>query len=136
MRIPPVLLLLPLAAACHRPPEYVGPAPAGAITCAMNEALDLGYRRMEGSVEEHFLRMSQRPEPRPGERAVSIDPPPGTGRRLDEQERPQENQLILREETGRLRIQVVSTAEDRPTQLDMPDADAHARRILATCTTT
>ena len=38
------LLLLPLLAACNRPPEYVGPAPAGAINCALSEAIDLTRR--------------------------------------------------------------------------------------------
>ncbi|HEX6069966.1 MAG TPA: hypothetical protein VFZ18_09080 [Longimicrobiaceae bacterium] len=134
MRTPKLLLLLPLAVACNRPPEYVGPAPAGAISCALDEALDLGYRRMEGSADERFVRVSQRPDPAPGEGAVSVDPPPGTGRRPGEAERPAENQLIFREEGGRLRIQVVSFADGQPTTTPMPTADAHARRILATCT--
>ena len=128
------LLLLPLLAACNRPPEYVGPAPAGAINCALSEAIDLGYRRMEGGAEDRFVRVSQRPDPAPSQGAVSSDPPPGTGRRLDEADRPGENQLIFREEGGRLHIQVVSLADGRPTSAPMPAADAHARRILAACT--
>lgn len=134
MRTPGLLLLLPLATACNRPPEYVGPAPAGAINCALSEALDLGYRRMEGSADDRFVRVSQRPDPAPGEGAVSVDPPPGTGRRSEDADRPSENQLIFREEAGRLRIQVVSFADGQPTTTPAPTADAHARRILATCT--
>lgn len=135
MRTAAVLLLLPLAAGCHRPPQYVGPAPAGALDCALREALDLGYRRMEGGADDDYVRVSQRPEPVPGEGAVDADPPPGTGRRLDGEERPAENQLIFREAGGRLHIQVVSLAEGRPVATDIPTADAHARRIFATCTT-
>jgi hypothetical protein len=128
------LLLLPLIAACNRPPEYVGPAPAGAMDCALREALDLGYRRMEGGSDERLVRVSQRPDPVPGQGAV--EPPLRPGQRLEQdQERPEENQLIFREEGGRLHIQVVSQAEENPTTVAMPAADAHARRILAACTT-
>ena len=128
------LLLLPLLAACNRPPEYVGPAPAGAINCALSEAIDLGYRRMEGAADDPVVRVSQRPDDPPGAGGASLDPPPGTGRRLEEEARPEENQLIFREEGGRLHIQVVSLADGRPTSAPMPAADAHARRILAACT--
>lgn len=129
----PLFLALPLVAACNRPPQYVAPAPAGAVDCALREALDLGYRRMEGGGDERVVRVSQRPDPRPGEGAVDPDPSPGTGDRLEEDDRPDENQLIFREEGGRLHIQVVSLAEGSPTTTPMPAADAHARRILATC---
>lgn len=135
MRTPAVLLIVPLLAACSRPPSYAAPAPAGAVECALREAIDLGYRRMEGGADEGFARVSQRPDPPPGEGTASVDPPPGTGRRLEEEDRPAENQLIFREQGGRLHIEVVSFAEGRVVETPMPTADAHARRILATCTT-
>ena len=134
MRAPKVLLLLAVAAACNRPAEYVGPAPAGAMSCALSEALDLGYRRMEGNADERFVRVSQRPDAPPAEGAISANPPPATGRPVGAEERPSENQLTFREEGGRLRIQVMSFADGQPTASPMPTADAHARRILATCT--
>ena len=135
MRRPFPLLALPLMAACTQPPQYVAPAPAGAVECALREAIDLGYRRMEGAADDPVVRVSQRPDDPPGAGGASLDPPPGTGRRLEEEARPEENQLIFREEGGRLHIQVVSLAEGSPTRTPMPAADAHARRILATCST-
>lgn len=134
VRKPNPLLLLPLIAACSRPAEYVGPAPAGAVECALREAIDLGYRRMEGGGDEAVVRVSQRPDPAPGAGGVDRDPAPGTLRRAGEEVRAEENQLIFREDRGRLHIQVVSYAEGSPTRTPMPSADAHARRIFATCT--
>lgn len=128
-------VLLLFATACRGPAQYVAPAPAGAIDCALREAEDLGYRRMEGGGDQSILRVSQRPDPPPGEGGVDPDPAPGTGQRLEDESRPGENQLVFREEGGRLHIQVVSQAEGGPTTTAMPTADAHARRILAACTT-
>ena len=106
MRRPVPLLALPLMAACTQPPQYVAPAPAGAVECALREAIDLGYRRMEGAADDPVVRVSQRPDDPPGAGGASLDPPPGTGR-----------------------------PEGSPTRTPMPAADAHARRILATCST-
>jgi hypothetical protein len=135
MRTPTPLLVLPLLAACNQPAQYTAPAPAGAVECALREALDLGYRRMEGGADDPVVRVSQRPDDPPGTGGASAEPPPVTGQRPEEEPRPEENQLIFREEGGRLHIQVVSLAEGSPTQTPMPAADAHARRILATCST-
>lgn len=132
-----LLLIAPLLAACSRPPQYVAPAPEGAVDCALQEAIEMGYRRMEGGGDASLVRVSQRPDPRPGEGTAPADPAPGTGQRLEvtEEDRPEENQLIFRHENGRLHIQVVSLAEGRPVERPMPAADSHARRILAACTT-
>jgi hypothetical protein len=129
-----MLLFLPIALACNRPPAYVGPAPAGALDCALREAIDLGYRRMEGRPGDSFARVSQRPDPA-AEGAAEVNPRPGAGTRLDQEARPMENQLIFREEGGRLRVEVVSLAAGRAEDSTVPTADAHARRIFATCTT-
>ena len=135
MRRSQILLLLPLIGACGGPPGYSAPAPAGALDCALREALDLGYRRMEGGAGEGMARVSQRPDPRPGEGAVQPDPSPGTGQRLEEESRPEENHLLFREEGGRLHVQVLGVAEGSPVAREAPAADAHARLILATCST-
>lgn len=132
-----LLMLAPLLPACSRPPQYIAPAPDDALECALREAIEMGYRRMEGGGDELQVRVSQRPDPPPGEGTAPPDPAPGTGQRLEpsEDDRPEENQLIFRHENGQLRIQVVSLAEGRPVSQPMPAADSHARRILAACTT-
>lgn len=131
------LLTLPLMmAACSRPPQYIAPAPEGALECAVSHALDMGYRRMEGEAEAGVVRVSQRVDPLTQLPAVA-EPTPATGERLEpeEDQRKDENHLIFRQEGGRLHIQIVSIAEDRPTKMPAPAADEHARRILAACTT-
>lgn len=132
-----LLLLQPLLSACSRPPQYVAPAADDALKCALREAIEMGYRRMEGGGDELQVRVSQRPDPPPGEGTAPPEPAPGTGQRLEteDDDRSEENQLIFRHEDGRLHIQVVSLAEGKPVDQPMPAADSHARRILAACTT-
>lgn len=132
-----LLLLPPLLSACSRPPQYVAPAPEDALECALREAIEMGYRRMEGGGDELQVRVSQRPDPPPGDRTAPSAPAPETGQRLEteDDDGPEENQLIFRHENGQLHIQVVSLAEGKPVDQPMPAADSHARRILAACTT-
>lgn len=126
-----------LAVGCSKPPQYVAPAPEGAVECALEEALSLGYRRMEGRPDDRVVRVSQRPEERPGVGTPEGAPARRIGARPDAvaTEREEENQLLFRHERGRLHVQVVSVARESPTTDPAPTADAHARRILAACST-
>ena len=131
------VILPALVAGCSRPPQYVALAPEGAVECALEQAIDLGYRRMAGGSAESVVRVSQRPDPRPGEGTAEPGPAARIGERLQplDEDRAEENQLLFRHERGRLHIQVVSLAEGSPTRATAPAADAHARQILAACST-
>ena len=134
-RVAAVGLVL-LLAACGRTREYVAPAPAGALDCALREAREMGYSRMEGANAENFVRVSQRVELPQEHRPEGRDPLPGPDAvRPVHRDQPMYNELILREERGQLRIQVVGQVRGTaPVPADR-DAEGHAQRILAACTT-
>ncbi len=127
-----------LLAACGTPREYAAPAPAGALDCALREVEELGYERMSGEPGEAYVRVSQRVDPPPGIRLEERPPPPGP-----DDVRPVVetaaiyNQLMLREDDGMLRIEVLHNAESGPAperEVEIgADADAHAQIILAAC---
>lgn len=121
-----------LLAACGRTREYVGPAPAGALDCALREAREMGYSRKEGANAENYVRVSQQVEVPQELRPEGRDPLPGPDAvRPVHRDPAMPNELILREGGGQLRIQVVS-------RLDRGgggEAEGHAQRILAACTT-
>jgi hypothetical protein len=129
-----VLLLAAGAAGCARPVEYAAPAPAGALTCAVEQAQQLGYERVTGRAERQAIRVSQRIEPPP---ATAADPQDLIG--PDEirpvlRNPPHENQLLLRHDRGQLRIEVVSV-DERGAEVEAGrDAVEHAQMILVRCT--
>lgn len=137
MRQPISLGIILILAACGgRTREYAGPAPAGAMECAIREAEKLGYRRMEGSSEDQVVRVSQRLDRTPADELAPPDRRPGRdqGEPLAA-DRPTENQLRLREGRGRLRVQVLSVVESSlRTGVAASTADDHARIIVARCT--
>ena len=135
-RTPALLLACAALAACRGPREYSAPAPAGALDCALREAQDIGYQRMEGGRDRGLIRVSQRVEDPPTIRREQPDPLSGREDvRPIIENRPFENQLLFREDGGRLRIQIVGLTRDGA-QIDAgADADSHAQRILAACTT-
>ena len=129
------LLILFLAVGCSRPPpQYVAPAPDDAVECALRQALELGYQRVEGGADEGMVRVAQAAN-LSRELGPEAEPTPATGERLEVEENAltYENQLIFRREDGRLHIQIVSLADDQPVAMPMPQADTHARLILAQC---
>lgn len=131
-----VVCVVLLLGACRGPREYAAPAPAGALDCALREARDLGYTRMEGAGADDYARVSQRVELPAEIRPERRDPLPGVDavrpRPTDE---PMYSELILREDGGRLRIQVVPLTRGAETVEAGRTADGDAQRILSACTT-
>ena len=121
-----------LLAACGRTREFAGPAPAGALDCALREAQGMGYSRKEGANASDYVRVSQQVELPQEMRPEGRDPLPGPDAvRPVTSEREMPNELIVREVRGQLRIQVVGRLDgDGGTE-----AESHAQRILAACTT-
>jgi hypothetical protein len=129
-----VALLVAGAAACARPIEYSAPAPAGVLACALEQAEQLGYERITGRAERQAIRVSQRIEPPPGTLADPQDLIGPDEIRPVLRNPPYENQLLLREGGGRLRVQVVSM-DVRGEQVEAGrDAVEHAQMILVRCT--
>lgn len=124
--------LVLLLAACGGPREYSAPAPAGALQCALEEAEELGYERMSGEPDEAYVRVGQRVDPPLAVRPTQPPPPAGPdGARPAAGDAPDSNQLLLREEGGMLRIEVLHA--DGHAGIGS-DADGHAQMILAACT--
>jgi hypothetical protein len=122
-----------LLAGCGRTGELSAPAPAGALQCAVEAAEQMGYERITGGAARGAIRVSQRLEPAP---AQAADPQDLLG--LDEirpvVRNPQvENQLVLREAGGRLRIEVLGVNREGREIRGGADADDHARIILVQC---
>lgn len=128
--------LLLLLAACRGPREYAAPAPAGALDCALRQARDMGYNRMEGANAPDYVRVSQRVDLANDALPQTGDPRTGPDvvrpRASDE---PRYNELIMREDGGRLRIQIVPPPPGARTEEVGRTADGDAQRILAACTT-
>lgn len=120
--------------ACGRSGELSAPAPAGALQCALDEAEQMGYERITGRAARGAIRLSQRLEEEPAEQA---DPQDLLG--LDEirpvlQNRPVENQLLVREADGRLWIDVLGVNSEGREIRGGADAEDHARMLLVQCT--
>lgn len=127
-----VVIALALGA-CGRTGELSVAAPAGSLQCALEEAEQMGYERITGRAERGAARVAQRLEEEPAEVA---DPQDLLG--LDEirpelRNRPIENQLLIREEGGRLRIAVLGVNREGREIRGGADAEDHARMILVQC---
>ncbi|HET8656656.1 MAG TPA: hypothetical protein VFL93_14135 [Longimicrobiaceae bacterium] len=134
-------LLVPVAlAACARPKEFVAPAPAGAVSCAVREAEHLGYTRIAGEPGDAFVRMGIRIPPPPAQGPAapppldgpsSVAPPPARGKK---EIPPLQDQLLFREQDGKLHVQVVSVSSSGQSIAPSQDAVDHAQMVLARCT--
>jgi hypothetical protein len=132
----PVWITLLALAACGRTADFSGPAPAGAMQCALEHAIVAGYVSVEGGVDRGFLRLAQaipeasqrdRPEPDPDLGDVVLRAP---------RQIPVENQLEIREEREMLRISVIGLPDEGVRVGPGGNAEDHARTILAHCTAT
>lgn len=119
---------------CASQPRYTVPAPYEALDCALEEALSLGYERLEGTVEGREVLVGKR-------RAKPInrqDPRPE--RELgdivfeDLRDVPWESRLRLHHGAGRLRVDVLSQPEESRDVGEVGEATADAQRLIATCT--
>lgn len=121
-----------LLAACSRAFDYAGPAPAGALECALARSTLAGYELIEGSPGEGWIRLRQPLPPAPAE---SLPPAPETVmNRPGTLAEPIENSLFVRVEEDRFLITVLGITEGGEEIDAGQDADAHARTILTMCT--
>lgn len=128
-----LVALLP-AAACARPQQYTAVAPASSLECALREAQQIGYARMAGEPAERAIRVAQRIEPPPAQQRDPRDPMLGEDRvRPTQEDPPTENQLLLRHDGRRLRVQIVSAVERSLRVQPTSGADDHAQMIIARC---
>lgn len=124
-----------LAAGCGGLPSYSAPAPAGALRCAVGEAEELGYRRLEGDAEAGAVRMGKAIPPPPGRDPLEPERELGETVLTDYEEIPLQSQIRVSHAEGRLRVEVLSEREPDPATRRTGDASADAQRILASCTT-
>lgn len=124
-----------LLSACGRPAQLSGPAPAGALSCALAHGQAAGYQVVAGSVENDFLRLVQRIPPPPAA-AATADPPPDLGDVVIGEPGPDliENELLIEESRGRINITVLGIGETGYPMGAASTAEDQARTILALCT--
>ena len=120
--------------ACRGPEQYSAPAPVGALACAVREAEQMGYRRLEGGEERGSVRIGRYIAPPPGREPTdpAVRLSDRQGPRLAE---PFESQLRVSERDGQLRIAIL-TEQRTPRGTSDPGGPAgDARQILVRCMT-
>lgn len=130
----PIALLF-FSSGCGRPAQLSGPAPAGALSCALAHGEAAGYQVIAGSLEDEFLRLVQRIPPSPGD-AATAEPPPDLGDVVFADQGPDrlENELLIEQAGGRINITVLGISELDPPMGAASTAEDQARTILALCT--
>jgi hypothetical protein len=131
----PQIAALALLAACGGLPSYSVPAPEGALDCAVEEAAELGYRKLEGEVEAGVVRMGKYIPPPPGRDLSEPDEELGDVVLTDFEDIPLQSQIRLSYSGGELRVQVLSEREPDLATRRTGDASEDAQRVLASCTT-
>jgi len=130
-----VFHLLLVLGGCGRTSDFSGPAPAGALRCALEHGLSAGYEVIEGREEDRFLRLAQRlPGPPAEERVVERTPGLGDVVLRNPADIPVENQIEVREAAGRLHITVLGINHAGVRVGPGSNAEDQARTILALCT--
>ena len=128
-----LLVLAPLG--CRGPRQFSGPAPAGALDCALRQAEEIGYRRLDGRAEAGVVRLGRHIPPPPGREPTDpeIRLSDVTGPRLAQGEF--ESQIRVSVRRGQLRVAVLSEPEpDAATRAaGAGDATGDAQQILAEC---
>lgn len=122
-------------AGCRGPEQYSAPAPAGAVECALREAEQMGYRRLEGGEDRGAVRIGRYIAPPPARE------PTDPAVRLSDRQGPRlsdgpfESQLRVSERDGNLRIAILSEARSQGAAPDPGGPAGDARQILARCMT-
>lgn len=122
---------------CRGPRQFSAPAPPGALDCALREAEEVGYRRLDGRREAGVVRLGRHIPPPPGREPT--DPElrlsDVTGPRLPQGQF--ESQIRISVRRGQLRIAVLSEPEpDAATRrAGAGDATGDAQQILVECST-
>ena len=129
--IAPVVVLV--AAGCRGPEQYAAPAPAGAAECAVREAEQMGYRRLEGNEARGAVRLGRYIAPPPGREPTDpeVRLSDRQGPRLSEG--PFESQLRVWERDGMLRIAILSRPRSEGGAPDPGGPAGDARQLLVRC---
>jgi hypothetical protein len=120
---------------CRGPEQYSAPAPAGSVACAVREAEQMGYRRLEGGEERGSVRVGRYIAPPPARE------PTDPAVRLSDRQGPRlsdgpfESQLRISERDGSLRIAILSEARSPGGAPDPGGPAGDARQILVRCMT-
>lgn len=128
-------LLLLAVAGCRGPRTFSAPAPANALECALREAQEIGYVRLEGQAESGVVRIGKRTAPPPGREVTDPEVRLSdiTGPRLRTGEF--ESMLRVSMRRGQLRIAVLSLPDPEGAAgapgVDSPTGDA--QEILVQC---
>jgi hypothetical protein len=117
---------------CGRSYDLRGPAPAGALECVRAHSELAGYEVVEGGVGAQSLTLVQPIEPRmPDELVPAAAAPRPLARTLTP---PAENRLVVRVVGSQLRLIVTGISTEGAEVPAASGAEAHARTILALCT--
>ena len=122
-------------AGCASPlQQFAAPAPAGSIDCALREAQEIGYRRLEGDSDAGVVRLGRHIPPPPARE------PTDPAVRLSDRQGPRtpeqgqfETQIRIWERAGQLRIAVLATSDSDAAERDPGGPAGDARQILAQC---
>ena len=128
-----VTLGLVLLASCGRTVQFAAPITPGAFQCALREAEEMGYRRLEGSRETGAVRLGRYIAPPPAQEPTDPEVRVGdvTNPRLDRGQF--ESQIRVSERRGELRITVLSRPEGDDASAAAGGVEGDAQQILAEC---
>lgn len=124
------IVWLTFLTACGPTFNYAGPAPPGALNCALEHGRAAGYELIEGAVDADFIRLVQPIPPPPAEGLRPDDPVP----RAVDLDRPVENQMLIAIEDDRLTLTVLGVTDAGVRVGPGSNAEDQARTILALCT--
>ena len=127
------LVVMALAGCASPLLQFSAPAAAGALDCAIREAEEMGYRRLEGEMEQGAVRLGRFIPPPPAR-----EPTDPAVRLSDRQgaravEGPFETQIRVSERRGQLRVAVLTAPDSDAAQRDPGGPAGDARMILAEC---
>jgi hypothetical protein len=122
-------------AGCGRAADFSGPAPAGALECALAHGRAAGYELIEGNPQRNMIRLAQRLPPAPAEdRRLRPEPSLGDAVLVDGGRHPVENQIVARVSRGQLQLTLIGAADGGARDGAGSNAEDQARTMLALCT--
>lgn len=126
-------LLIVLVSGCGRTRQFDAPTSPGAFECALREAEEIGYRRLEGSREAGVVRLGRYIPPPPAREPTDpeVRVSDVTNPRLDPGRF--ESQIRISERRGQLRIAVIAQPDPDAATAAAGGVEGDAQQILAQC---
>lgn len=130
--IVPALAVALTACASARPVAFQGPAPEGALSCALADATNRGFYPLEGGISDGFIRMARGVDYTAGDAAREV------GTRLMTlglagSNRVTMDHLTLTGASGMLRVQILGLDENEKAAKPSPSGLTDSQAILAAC---